>query len=325
MRRYGFLPPLLFVIALLGAAIVTNMRHGAAHYSDTALMMDTVVEIDIYGKGEVSLEAAADSALACIARLEHLFGDGMVDTRSDSTVLGSREVAELVALSEDVNRLTRGCFDPTVGSVTRLWDFWEGAVPPPADSIAEGLKHVGLERYLAGEGDGRFIFDFGGIAKGYAVDMAAAKIRRLGFKSAIINAGGDLDLIGRRPDGKPWRIAIRDPRRGGAFLGYLELEDEAVATSGDYERCFIWDGKRYHHILDPATGMPGMLSNSVTVISKSACLSDALATGLFLMGPKVGLEAVASLGDVEAVFAYAEGESIAVSGGLGGRFTEVRN
>jgi thiamine biosynthesis lipoprotein len=196
-------------------------------------------------------------------------------------------------------------------------------VPPPPDSIRAGLEHVGLERYLAGTGNRWFIFDVGGIAKGFAVDRAAAKLRSLGFESAIINAGGDLALLGKRPDGKPWRIAIRHPRRSSDFLGYLDLEDVSVATSVDYEQYFIHDGKRYHHILDPATGMPGRRSNSVTVVAQGSCLSDALATGLFLMGPRSGMEAVRSCGRVEAVFAFAEGDSIALSSGLADRFTEV--
>jgi thiamine biosynthesis lipoprotein len=325
MGRYRFLPPVLFVVALLGAVIVTNLRTETPHYAETALMMDTVIEVELWGDGSVGARAGVDSALASIARVESLFGDGMVDTRTDSAVMASPALLELMALSEEVHRLSGGYFDPTVGAVTRLWTFWEGAVPPPQDSISAGLEHVGLERYLAGDRGGWFILDLGGVAKGYAVDEAVRTIRRLGFKSAIINAGGDLALVGRRPDGKPWRIAIRHPRKKDGFLGSLELEDLAVATSGDYERYFIHDGKRYHHILDPATGMPGMGTNSVTVVSESAALSDALATGLFLMGPMVGLNAAEKLKDVEAVFAYAEGESLAVTSGLKTRFAEVPN
>ncbi len=302
---------------------MTNLRTGTAHYSDTAMMMDTIVEISVWGDGAVPIEAAVDSAFACIAEVAGIFEDGMVDTRTDSAVVASGEFAQLLELSRVVHRTSDGYFDPTVGSVTRLWDFWEGAVPPPRDSIQAGLEHVGLERYFAGTGDRCFIFDLGGIAKGFAVDRAAAKLRSLGFGSAIINAGGDLSLLGRRPDGKPWRIAIRHPRRTSDFLGYLDLEDVSVATSGDYERYFFYEGKRYHHILDPATGMPGRRSNSVTVVARGSCLSDAMATGLFLMGPRSGMEAVRSCGQVEAVFAFAEGDSIAVSSGLTDRFTEV--
>jgi thiamine biosynthesis lipoprotein len=323
MGRYRFLPPILLVVALLGAVIATNMRTDTDHHADTVIMMDTVVEISVWGDGVVSAQAAVDSALLTIAQVESLFGDGIVNTHADSAVMASPAFVRLVGLSEEVHHLSGGCFDPTIGAVTTLWEFWEGAVPPPADSIAAGLEHVGLERYLAGERDEGLLLDLGGVAKGYAVDQAAATVRRLGFESAIINAGGDLALVGRRPDGEPWRIAIRHPRRKDAFLGRLDLEDAAVATSGDYERYFIYYGRRYHHILDPLTGMPGGRTNSVTVVSGSAGLSDALATGLFLMGPKAGLEAAEALRGVEAVFAYAEGESLALTSGLKTRFAEV--
>jgi thiamine biosynthesis lipoprotein len=323
MGRYRFLPPIVVVAALLGAVVLVNMRTDTARYSDTAMMMDTIVEVSIWGNGSVPREAAVDSAFASIASVADLFGDGMVDSRTDSVVMASQDFKYLLEVSKDVYRISGGYFDPTVGSVTRLWDFWENAEPPPGDSIRAGLEHVGLEHCLAAGNNGWFIFDVGGIAKGLAVDRAAAKIRSLGFRSAIINAGGDLALVGRRPDGKPWRIAIRHPRRNGGFMGYLDLEDVSVATSGDYEQYFFHDGKRYHHILDPSTGMPGRRSNSVTVVAPGACLSDALATALFLMGPHAGMDAVGGLAQVEAVFAFAEGESVAVSSGLTDRFTEV--
>jgi thiamine biosynthesis lipoprotein len=287
-------------------------------------MMDTIVEISVWGDGTVPVRAAVDSAFRSIAEVAGLFGDGMVDTQVDTAVTASEDFAHLLEVSRDVSKVTGGHFDPTVGAATRLWNFWDDAMPPHADSIRAALRRVGLERYLTAS-DGWFIFDVGGIAKGLAVDRAARKLRSLGFRSAIINAGGDLCLIGTRPDGEPWRIAIRHPRRQSEFLGYLDLEDVSIATSGDYEQFFIHEGRRYHHILDPATGMPGGQSNSVTVVARGSCLSDALATGLFLMGPGPGMEAVRGLDGVEAVFAYADGESTAVSGGLVDRFTEVEN
>ena len=116
------------------------------------------------------------------------------------------------------------------------------------------------------------------------------------MKSAIVSAGGDIRLVGRRPDGKPWRIAVRHPRRAGEFIGYLELEDVAVSTSGDYERCFFVDGTRYHHILDPVDGNARAgASVAVTVVAPTAIQSDALSTGLFLAGPEAGRRIVGDL------------------------------
>ena len=283
-------------------------------------MMDTYVEVSVWGKGMVGAQATVEAAFTEIARVESLLGDGMVSTVTDAEVLKSEAFEYLLEISRQAYSATDGKFDPTIGAVSRLWRFWDGASPPPADSLEDALEAVGLATYFAGNRHRQYVFDLGGVAKGYAVDLAAAKLSSLRIHSAIINAGGDLRLVGRRADGKPWRIAIRHPRRSGRFIGYLDLEDAAVATSGDYEKCFFYDGRRYHHILDPTTGMPVGGCNSVTVVASSACASDALATGLFLLGPEHGLVAVESDGRIEAVFVFAEGESIAVSTGLADRF-----
>ncbi|MFH1312963.1 MAG: FAD:protein FMN transferase [Candidatus Eisenbacteria bacterium] len=320
MRRYKYLPPVLIICAVLGFTIIRNMRTGADYYSDSAIMMDTVVEVSVWGKGKVPATAAVDSVLKAMARIDRLLGDGFVEVGKGGDVLRSNEFGHLLAVSRRAHDATRGLFDPTIGSVSRLWEFWEGAEPPREASIKSALAHVGLEAYLSGRDPGGTVFDLGGVAKGYAVDLGAETLRRLGFKSAIINAGGDLNLIGKRVDRRPWRIAIRHPRQSDGFIGYLDLEDVSVATSGDYERCFIYDGRRYHHILDPRTGMPGGASTGVTVVGPSSCLSDALATGLFLLGPVEGLAVVESLEGIDAVFVNAGGDSLAVSSGLASGF-----
>jgi thiamine biosynthesis lipoprotein len=323
MKRHAYIPPVFIIIAVAAICVVKNARDSDQYYHGTAMMMSTVAQISIWGSGEVSLRAAADSALATMARIDSLFGGGLVGARSADDLVNSPEFRHLLEVSKQAYYVTDGGFDPTVGRVSKLWEFCDGAQPPPGDSIVTALRSVGLDRYLAGTRSRDFVFDFGGIAKGYAVDLAALNLRNLGFRSAIVDAGGDMRLLGERPDGKPWRIAIRHPRRKDAFIACLELEDVAVATSGDYERFFMHCGQRYHHILDPRTGMPGCTSTSVTVIARNACLGDALATGLFLVGHERGLEIVESLPGVEAVFVYAEGESIAFSTGLAGHFERL--
>jgi thiamine biosynthesis lipoprotein len=320
MKRYKSLPPLIIVCAITIAVLVLNLRDRVESYSDSAIMMDTVVEISVWGKGDVPPEAAVEGAFAAIARVESLFGNGFVQIDGGTDLTGSVEYGDLIEVSRDVHQLTAGMFDPTIGAISRLWEWWEGARPPGEDSLARALADVGLPRYLEDTGSGSFVLDLGGVAKGYAVDLAAAELRRLGFTSAIINAGGDLRLLGKRPDGRPWRIAIRHPREASSFIGYLDLEDTAVATSGDYERFFLFEGKRYHHILDPRTGLPGYASNSVTVVAPDACRSDALATGLFLLGPQRGGDLIRRSAGIDAVFVHAEGDSITVTPGLMDRF-----
>jgi thiamine biosynthesis lipoprotein len=320
MKKYRYLPPLLVICAVLGFTIIRNLAAPADYHSDSAIMMDTLVEVSVWGKGRVPATAAVDSALKAMARIDSVLGDGFVDAGERGGAIGSDEFSRLLDVSRTAYDMTQGLFDPTIGSVSRLWQFWEGAEPPCEDSIKSALAHVGLGVYLSGRDARGTVFDLGGIAKGYAVDLGAETLRRLGFKSAIINAGGDLSLIGKRTDGRPWRIAIRHPRQHDGFIGYLDLEDVCVATSGDYERYFIFDGRRYHHILDPRTGMPGSASSGVTVVASRSCLSDALATGLFLLGPGEGLAVVEAYEGIEAVFVDATGESLAVSSGLTARF-----
>jgi thiamine biosynthesis lipoprotein len=235
MKSYRLLLPMVVIGAVLGVVALRSLRDTEEPYSDSRVMMDTFVEVTLWGQGRVSPQAAADSAFAAMDRIDSLFRGGLIETSNDSGLVSTSEFRDLLEVSRQVYAATQSEFDPTIGSVSRLWHFWDGARPPEADSLAEALRRVGLERYLD-DPSGSWVLDFGGVAKGYAVDRAASVIASLGFKSAIINAGGDLRLVGRRTDGKPWRIAIRHPRRPGSFIGYLDLEDAAVATSGDYEK-----------------------------------------------------------------------------------------
>jgi thiamine biosynthesis lipoprotein len=323
MRKYRLLPPVILVLVIVAMALARALTGKAELHSDSVLLMDTLVEVRVWGEGSVPGEAAVDSALALIARIDGVLSHGMV-AGGDRETIQSHDVRRMLEASANAYALTGGLFDPTIGAVTRLWDFVDGSSPPNPDSIARALPRVGLRRFLALEDEpdsaAQFILDLGGVAKGYAVDLAAERLRGLGLKSAIVSAGGDMRLVGKRPDGKPWRIAVRHPRRPGEFIGYLNLEDVAVSTSGDYERCFFTNGTRYHHILDPATGMPGRASVAVTVVAPTATQSDVLSTGLFLAGPDAGRRMVDALPGVGAVFIWARGESIAVSDDLAGRF-----
>lgn len=316
MRVYRYLTPVLLIALILGVVIIRGIGPDTRQHSDSTIMMDTFVEVSVWAPDSRLACSAVEAAMREMARIDSMFGDGTVSCRSDRTLMASDAFAHLIETSREVNLETGGMFDPTVGAVSRLWEFHDAARPPDADSLARALASVGLSCYLDGEECEERIFDLGGIAKGYAVDLASEKIRGMGIESAIINAGGDLNLIGTRTDGEPWRIAIRHPRAAGAFLGYIDVVDAAVATSGDYEKYFTENGRRYHHIIDPHTGYPGHASNSVTVVAPGSCLSDALATGLFLMGPERGLELVERLEGIEAVFAFASGESVVVSSGL---------
>jgi len=209
-------------------------------------------------------------------------------------------VSALLMQAKAIERQSHGAFSPSLGSLSLLWGFSTPAPPsrPPADAdIRRALAGVGPERVqkLATPAHTwirlheQTRLDFGGIGKGYAIDIGIAALRKHGIVHALINAGGDMRAIGRHGE-RPWHIGIKHPRQAGAVLATLDLEgDVSVVTSGDYERFFIYHGRRYHHILNPENGWPAEKSRSVTVMAKNATLADAWSTALFVLGPK-GLE-----------------------------------
>ncbi|HCJ10261.1 MAG TPA: hypothetical protein DHW14_03750, partial [Clostridiales bacterium] len=229
----------------------------------------------------------------------------------------STHLIAVLEIADDVNRVSGGAFDPSIGPVVHLWGFdadpgpsdgpdggsdagpEDGSAtrprtaPPTAGEVTEALGLTGWHdvtwdaaRRTARLARPGMSLALGGIAKGYAVDSAAQVLAGAGVDRAVIDAGGDLYLLGTKPSGEPWRIAVRHPRAEG-FLGVLELPGgTAVATSGDYERFFVHEGRRYHHILDPSTGWPVSGVVSVTVLAPTAAEADALATALFVLGPE---------------------------------------
>jgi thiamine biosynthesis lipoprotein len=327
MRRYNFAIPLVIVIILLVFTLTRDRGESVPEHYDSRLMMDTFIEITLWGEGSVSGEAGLDSAFAAIAGVGDLLGDGLI-TAAESGVLCTPEADSIMARSLTAWRRTEGLFDPTIGAVSRLWEFYPDAEPPDPDSVRAALEYVGLDAYLAagrsaGESRVGYVLDVGGVAKGYALELAAATVERLGFPAALLNAGGDIKIIGEKPGGGPWRIAVRHPRRRDVFLGCLEVGPVSVATSGDYERSFTWEGKRYHHILDPRDGMPSSGSVSVTVIGRDAGLCDALATGFFVMGWDEALALAEALPGIEAVFVFGEDLDVVTTGGIADMFERM--
>ncbi|MBN1574460.1 MAG: FAD:protein FMN transferase [Deltaproteobacteria bacterium] len=287
--------------------------------TDTRLMLGTVVEITVMGEaGERRdiLYEAVESAFLKIAEIETIADRhtakseiSKLNRMAKEGELGpipvSDEIIEMLDLSRIVSERSDGAFDITVAPIIDLWDFssdGKGRVPDE-DEIRKRLKLVDYRNVAVEKGTKEVSFrktgtrlDLGGIAKGYAVDEAAEVLRKLGIKSGVVNAGGDIAVIGYKGGGKkggdPWRIGIQDPRNPKGLIAVLRLNDASVVTSGDYERYFIENGKRYHHIIDPKTGYPSDSSISVTVVAKNTALADALATAIFVLGPERGLRLV---------------------------------
>ncbi len=319
---------IILVVSVLAVVGWYRLPRGVAAVDETRLALDTFVQIKATGRNG---RKAVDEAFAEIERLEELLDrfqpTSQVSRLNEQAGLAWVELDEdtrfLLEQGQHYGRLSQGAFDVTVGVLADLWGFGSdhNRVPSPAE-IEAALDVTGYP-LLAIEGNRAFVekgvkVDLGGIAKGYTVDKAAAKLRQRGVKHAIINAGGDVYAIGSRPDGKPWRVGVTNPRQVEGMALAVYLQDQAIATSGDYQRFFIHEGERYHHILDPRTGYPARGLASVSVIAPSAMEADALATAVFVLGRGQGLALVDSLPGVEAVLITDAGE-ILVSKGLEGK------
>ena len=275
--------------------------------------MGTLVEVSVYGENPETTAKVSVEVEALFRELQQRWdpwGDGELG-RLNAAAGSAPELpvaADLAGLFDSAAAISRdsdGLFDPAVGALIRLWAFSSEEVlptaPPDAEQIRQALAasqplyqiwQPATRKINLGPGAA---IDLGGFAKGVAVDMAIDLLRERGIDHAIVNAGGDLRAIGRHGDRK-WRVGVRDPR-GEGVLAAIDVEgDESVFTSGDYERYFVYQGRRYHHIIDPRDGYPAQGAISVTVIHREAGLADAAATALFVAGQQDWPRVAASLG-----------------------------
>lgn len=222
----------------------------------------------------------------------------------------------LVELSLPHYRSSGGLFNPALGGLVRLWGFHEegGGALPSAEHLQPYIeKPPSMEQLVLNEAvisstNPALQLDFGGIAKGYALKVLVDNLAHMGFKHLILNAGGDLRALGRHGT-RPWCVGIRHPRKPGETLASLQIRnDESVFTSGDYERYFMYEGRRYHHILDPRSAYPAVDAISVTVVHSDAILADAAATALFIAGPREWRHVAAAMGVTEVLLMDAEGQ-----------------
>jgi FAD:protein FMN transferase len=233
----------------------------------------------------------------------------------------SEEMAMLVERALHFSALSDGAFDISYAAVGRLYDYRLGR-RPDAPALAQARSLVGYQGLLLDKGarslrfarDGMCI-DLGGFAKGHAVDRAALLLQRRGIQHALISAGGDSRVIGDKR-GRPWSVAIRDPRRAGQHVAVLPLEDVSISTSGDYERFFDDGTERVHHLIDPRTGLSPQHVHSVTVLAADGLTSEALSKAVFVMGTQRGLAWINTLDDVDAVVVDAQGQLHASHGFL---------
>lgn len=296
----------------------------AATVKDARGKMGSQFEITAVHPDAAQAQAAIDRAYAEIDRIEAIISEWR-DTSEVSAVNGaagdhpvavSAETFELIRRSQKVSELTDGAFDITWLSVGRLWDM-KAADPqkPSQQAIDAALASTGYRHVILDAGARTVFLDrpgtkigFGGIGKGYAANRAVQTLRDAGVSGGIVNAGGDLSAFGKREDGSSWRIGIADPFHRDQTFAYIDLADQAIATSGDYERFVVIDGKKYSHIVDPRTGYPAEELRSVTIICPDAELADALATGVTVLGVERGLGLINRLKNVHAFLVDSEGK-----------------
>lgn len=299
-----------------------------AHNSGTVevarSLMGTSWAIKIPLDGDLDREkalSAVDSAFTELERIESLMSEWQPETPVSqvNSSAGSRPVEvpeELVRILErgiEYGRLSQGAFDITWRGMGALWTFGGDFRVPEAEEVAEAVRRVDFRKIVL---DGNRVFlpepdmaiGLGGIAKGYAIDMAGGKIRQAGIRNFLVDGGGDI-LASGSIHGRSWLIGIRDPRgERSDLMRRLSVAGGAVVTSGDYERFRIVEGRRYHHIIDPRTGYPADKCRSVTVFSSQAEKADVLATAVFVLGPEEGLRLIQKVGDSEALIVDTSGE-----------------
>lgn len=310
------------LLLLLVAIVVSACTPESETVHETRFMMGTLVDFTVYGANKENASIAIKDAADEMQRIENIFtiyGDQQNSVKAfNNSEAGvhtafPHEIDALLRKSIDMEEVSSGSFNPALGSLNKLWGFSQTTspnTPPPTKEIEQ--FHIKSSHCLQHHADGwsrtstDCQLDFGAIAKGYALDRGMKKLESHHIKHAIINAGGDIVVSGSHGE-RPWQIGIRHPRLPNRILATLKIEgDRSVVTSGDYERFYIYQGKRYHHILDPKSGMPAIKSQSATVIADNATMADGWSTALFVMGIK-GIETIEKLG-MDAILVDSNGK-----------------
>lgn len=339
LRRILMILAGIYVMILIAASVIIilffpeMLPSGADAQSEATteiFAMDTYITMTAYGRdAETALSEAEDKLID----LEQLWS--VTDPDSDIYAVNhsdgrpvniSEETAELLSFALQMAEETDGALEPTIYPVLTAWGFTteENRVPSDAE-ITELLKNVGYERIRMEDttvqlGSGMML-DLGSVGKGYAGDLVAQVLKDNGITSALLDLGGNVQAVGTKPDGSPWRLGLRDPFSDGT-LGVLEISNQAVVTSGAYERYFIGeDGTRYGHIIDPATGYPAESGlASATVIAEEGRLCDALSTSLYVMGRSRAIEYWQQHQNFDMILITEDGE-IYLTDGVADRFT----
>ena len=318
-----------FISAMLSALLFLtgcSAESSPEPVQGTFFAMDTMMDFTVYG--ESGLIDQSESLIASLESLVSVTDTGSelyaINQTGSGTLTG--KASSLMEQALEICRRTDGALDLSIYPIVRAWGFTTGSYQVPDEAEIQALLPLVDYRkiqYDAADGDvtlpeGMEI-DLGSVAKGYAGQLVAQMLREHGVQSALLNRGGNVQTVGAKPDGSPWQIGIKDPQGEDAMM-VLSVEDQAVVTSGGYERYFEQDGQTYWHIMDPSTGHPadsGLIS--VTIVGDEGVVCDGLSTALFVMGLEKAADLWAQSCDFEAVFVTASGE-VYITEGLRDRF-----
>lgn len=299
---------------------------------------DTVTTVTGYADSREEFDEVAGEILQMLAEYHRLFDiynsyEGIKNLHAVNSQAATcpikvdARIMDLLLYGKEMHELTEGSVNIAMGSILSLWHACreqakkapENATIPDTDALAEARNHVDINALLLDEAAGTVFFsdpllrlDVGAVAKGYAVEQVAKALEKQGISGYVMNVGGNVRALGEKADGSPWTVGVEHPEAGKDYLARLSLCGESLVTSGSYQRYYTVGGVRYHHIIDPDTGMPAKGFSSVSVVCPSSALADALSTALFCMSLEEGRSLIESLSDTEALWLH-EDRTVTVS------------
>jgi thiamine biosynthesis lipoprotein len=322
LSLFGILSVLVIMVLVSGC--LSNRLFAPKPYHETQFLMDTIIEITAYGP---DAEQGVKAAFAEFQRLHTLTNNFDENSQlskisqmaGKSKVVVDPDLLYLIMFSQEVSDKLGDSFDITVGPLTKLWGIGHKGEYVPSQAEIEAVLPLVNYHLIEIDASNSSVYlpkvgmslDLGGIAKGYATDKAIEILKAKGIKSALVNAGGDVRVIGNKPDGNPWRIGVQHPRKTDGIAAKLALTKwDTMETSGDYQRFIMKDGVRYSHILNPRTGWQPQAVASVTMVNNSSTYGDILSKPIFVLGVEKGLELLKQFPGTEAIIVTMDGKII---------------
>ncbi|MDQ8013584.1 MAG: FAD:protein FMN transferase [Flavobacterium nitrogenifigens] len=317
---------LSYKISLLFIIVCCLSAHSQVLRKRTTLLMGGRFDISIVDKDSLSAEKNIDEVIAEITRIEYLISDWKPTSQVSEVnqnagikpVKVDREVLELTQRAIKLSEITNGGFDISFAAMDRIWKF-DGSMTemPSAEAIKKSVEKVGYKNIILDSTESTIFLKlkgmkigFGALGEGYATDKCRAMMIAKGVQAGIINGSGDMSTWGKQPNGKDWKIGITNPFKPEKILAAVPLIDGAVTTSGSYEKFVVFNGKRYSHIINPATGYPATGLCSVTVFGPNAETANGLSTSMMVLGQKEGLLLLQKFPDYSCVMITDKGKIV---------------